>query len=167
MLFLRGEWKAARDILQVFRLGWVRVSKMRLEVRAGRWSFLNLANRQLKAGGNEMEMPERKAVVGCKTCKFPDSIKAFKGVMPDPVAKMNSWEACFGPAFSILKPGPSTGLASTSVPAQPHNLRPKKGQITNAGEFESSDLYTVESCSHCRKHREVFDYANAPLFNLL
>jgi len=39
------------------------------------------------------------------------------GVMPEPVAKMKTWEAALGPAFSMRNPGPSTGLASTSVPA--------------------------------------------------
>ena len=58
------------------------------------------------------------SIRSCKTCRDPDSMRALTGVMPEPVAKMNNWEAALGPALSILNPGPSIGLASTSVSAR-------------------------------------------------
>ena len=50
------------------------------------------------------------------TLRVPASIRALIGAMPDPVAKMKTSGAASGPILSMRKPGPSTGLASTSVP---------------------------------------------------
>lgn len=38
------------------------------------------------------------------------------GAMPDPVANIKTCDTASGPTLSIRNPGPSTGLASTSVP---------------------------------------------------
>lgn len=58
------------------------------------------------------------------TWRVSDSIRALIGAMPDPVANMKTWETSSGPTFATRNPGPSTGLASTSVPNKTKRIIP-------------------------------------------